>query len=169
MMLIPVRFGARWNRCSSSLMAWISGTGFWGSELAPVKTFRRSGTSEIRTCFLGEEHSDQQVGGGGKPELDGSSSDEVEPGRSCPRWRCFLPAISPSQCRCLMWKTGSAEYRDSWADHGRVRRFLPMLASLESLKVLMLANTFIFWIRKSNVKSISYLWKCRELGKNLFF
>ncbi len=136
MMLIPVKFGARWNLCSSSLMAWIRGIGFWGSEGPPV-TRRRNGNSEIRTCFRGEEHSDQHVGGGRipEPEPEGSSSEEVEPGSSWPRCRCFFPAIRPSQWRCLMWKTGSAENRDSWADQGRVRRFLPIAASLKMVSI----------------------------------
>ena len=84
MMLMPVRFGARWwNFWSSSLMAWISGTGFEFGCWSAI-TFRRRGSSEIRTCFLGDEHSDQHVGGGGKPEMpeDWSSSDEVDPGSS---------------------------------------------------------------------------------------
>lgn len=50
-------------------MAWIRGIGFWGSE-GPPNTRRRNGNSEIRTCFRGEEHSDQHVGGGRIPDPD---------------------------------------------------------------------------------------------------
>ena len=80
-----------------------------------------------RTCFRGDEHSDQQVF---LSLLSSSEVEEVEPSISFPRCSRFLPAISPSQCFLRMWKMGSACNRDSCADQGRVLRFLPILANL---------------------------------------
>lgn len=127
MTVMPVRLGL-WNLFNSSRMACTIGA--VGSAALEASV----GGSRIRTCFtlLGDETSDQQVLGCCFRSCSFSSSSEVdparfeiaevkgqfvsvstgasqaEPGSSCPRWSRFLPAMSPSQCRCLMAKTGSA-------------------------------------------------------------
>ena len=118
MIEIPARFGlfGLWNFCSSSLIAAMIGP--VGSSALGILCCSLSeplvelgmisevtAGSEIRTCFLGEVHSDQQVCGAGfdvrllAPSWSFSSSSEVDPGNNCPRWSRFLPEMSPSQWR----------------------------------------------------------------------
>ena len=49
-----------------------------------------------------------------------SSSDSVDPGKSRPWWRCFLPLARPSQFLCLILNIRSACHLGSWADQGLV-------------------------------------------------
>ena len=102
-MVTPV-FWDRWNLRSSDLIAWMRGVA--GSGMAVVVgggglDMIRDSKVVFQLCIShlpGLAPSDQQVLVG----LASSSVDSVLPGSSCPWWRCFRPAASPSQFLCLL-------------------------------------------------------------------
>ena len=105
------------------------------NQLFKSAFFKRSYVIDS-TCFMGDEHSDQQIGRGCLPLVSSSEVpvDDVEPGNSWPRCSFFLPATRPSQCRLRIWKIGSACNLDSCADQGRVRWCRPIFDSLKTFR-----------------------------------